>query len=129
MYLSTGAKRALGVEHPLLKDSAPADSYHSIFVPTVLKRSGLAMKLVIGDVKLLKEVAKADPVLLKTLRRAHHSFGRLTSGEVRSVDEIAVAEGISQSYVVRILRLAFLAPDITQTILSAASQHTSPPRH
>jgi len=113
----TGAKRTLGVRHALPNDDTRADSYHCIFVPTVLKRSGLAMKLVIGDVKLRKEVAKADPVLVKTLRRAHYLFGRLTSGEVRSVDEIAVAEGISQSYVVRILRLAFLAPDITQTIL------------
>jgi hypothetical protein len=112
-----GAKRILGVQHILPKNETPADSHHCIFVPIVLKRSGLAMKLVIGDVKLQKEVARADPVLVKTLKRAHHWFDRLRSGEVRSVDEIAAAEGISQSYVVRILRLAFLAPDLMQTIL------------
>ena len=41
----------------------------------------------------------------------------LLSGGVASIEEIAQREGVTGSYVTRLLRLAFLAPDITAAIL------------
>jgi hypothetical protein len=40
-----------------------------------------------------------------------------------SVSEIGDAEGISKSYVSRILRLALLAPDLVEVILAGRTDH------
>jgi hypothetical protein len=44
----------------------------------------------------------------------------LDSGHVKSLDDLAGQVGVDRSYVGRILRLAALAPDITQAILAGA---------
>jgi hypothetical protein len=59
-----------------------------------------------------------DGVLVKPLARAWRWQTQLDRGVYSSVTEIAAAEKISKSYVSRILRLALLAPDIVEAILS-----------
>ena len=58
-----------------------------------------------------------DGVLIKALARAWRWQRLLDRGVFSSVTEIAEAEGISKSYVSRILRLALLAPDLVEAIL------------
>ena len=58
-----------------------------------------------------------DSVLVKALARAWRCQRQLDRGVYSSVTEIAEAEGISKSYVSRILRLALLAPDLVEAIL------------
>ena len=41
----------------------------------------------------------------------------LTSGRRQSIKELADFEGLTGSYVIRVMRLAFLAPDIVEAIL------------
>jgi hypothetical protein len=55
-------------------------------------------------------------VLVKALARAHGWKHKLASGQAPSIRAIADAEGLTERYVSRILRLAFLAPDITESI-------------
>ena len=55
--------------------------------------------------------------------KAHDWFGRLTSGKAKSIKDIAVAEGVTNSYVRKIIHRAFLAPDIVRAILNG----TQPP--
>jgi hypothetical protein len=52
------------------------------------------------------------------LLRAQAIRGRLLQEPSLPLKEIAAEEGISSSYVTRLLRLAFLAPDIVTSILS-----------
>ena len=42
---------------------------------------------------------------------------KLFSGEAPSISAIAYTEGVTDRYVSRIMRLAFLAPDIVEAIL------------
>ena len=63
---------------------------------------------------------KPDISLLKAVARAHDWFGRLLSEEARSVSEIAKMERVTASYVTRVIRLAFLAPEITEKILDGS---------
>jgi len=58
-----------------------------------------------------------DARLIRMLGKAQDWFGRLTSGQAKSIGEIAAAEGISNTHVTRILYRAFLAPDIVKAIL------------
>ena len=58
-----------------------------------------------------------DVSLIKALARAHRWRRMLESGEARSIAELARRLGCNERYVSKVLRLAFLAPDIAQAIL------------
>ena len=83
----------------------------------MLRRWG-ARKLVLQDVGRPPALA-SDPALLRALERAHRWLGLLTSGEANGTAEIAGREGLGRSYVVRVLRLAFLAPGIVQSLVQS----------
>ncbi len=89
----------------------------SIEVPAMLKRAGGANKLIIGDDDYAIGAAAPNPSLVKALIRAHDWFGRLAAGQAGGTKEIAEDEGLPRSYVTGVMRLAFLAPDITEAIL------------
>ena len=80
-----------------------------------LKRTGIEMRMVVDDGS---EPANVDPVLVRLLVRAHAIRARLLRGAQPTLKEIAAEEGISSSYVTRLFRLAFLAPDIVTAILN-----------
>ena len=61
--------------------------------------------------------SRLDDTLVKALARAFRWRKLLETGVHGTVDEIARAEGINDSYVSRILRLTLLAPDIVEAIL------------
>jgi site-specific DNA recombinase len=50
------------------------------------------------------------------MARAHRWLDWLVSGEVKSLNEIAARENITRSFVGRIIRMAFLAPEIVEVI-------------
>jgi site-specific DNA recombinase len=56
--------------------------------------------------------------LLKTIVRAHKWFNDLTTGKVKNMAEIVSREGVDKSYVSRVVNLAFLAPDIIESIMA-----------
>ncbi len=60
---------------------------------------------------------RPDETLIRALARAHRWKRLLHAGTHRSTAEIAEAEGITRSFVNRLLRLTLLAPDIVEAIL------------
>ena len=83
-------------------------------IPMQMKRRGVEMRLIIGGTG----PARVDQTLLKTIVRAHKWFNELVSGRVHNMAEIASQEGVDKSYVSRVMTLAFLAPDITESIIA-----------
>lgn len=73
------------------------------------------MRLVVDDGS---EPANVNPGLVRLLLRAHVIRARLLEEPSLTLKEIAAEEGISSSYATRLLRLAFLAPDIVTAILN-----------
>jgi hypothetical protein len=55
--------------------------------------------------------------LIRALARAHRWKWLLEDGKYQSAGELAEAEGVTRSFVNRLLRLTLLAPDIQETIL------------
>ena len=86
----------------------------SICIPTELKRCGFAMRLIINNGEHQPNI---DRNLIAHLSKAQEWFNRLKTGQAKSVEEIAEAENIDRSHVVRTLHRAFLAPDIVRSIL------------
>lgn len=83
-------------------------------IPMQMKRRGVEKRLIIGGAG----PARVDRTLLKTIVRAHKWFNELVSGRVHTMAEIASQEGIDKSYVSRVIILAFLAPDIIESIIA-----------
>ena len=50
------------------------------------------------------------------MAKAHDWFGRLSGGQRDGVMAIGKEKQVSRAYVTRVMHLAFLAPDIVQTI-------------
>jgi len=80
-----------------------------------LKRTGMEKKLLIGGANK-RSGTKADAGLLKLIARANELQEIFTRGG-RPISEMAEDAGLSSSYFTRMLRLSFLAPDITRAIL------------
>ncbi|MDB5575512.1 MAG: resolvase [Bradyrhizobium sp.] len=80
-----------------------------------LTRSGRAVRLVREDGRIA--TTKADPSSIGLLLKARRWWEILRQGEV-DVKTLAASEGVSNSYVTRVLRLAFLAPAVVDGILA-----------
>jgi hypothetical protein len=83
--------------------------------PMQLKRRGVELRLIVGDHH--RSAATVDLPLLKAVARAHRWFDELSTGKASSLAEIARRERLAVRYVGRVIRLAFLAPDIVETIV------------
>lgn len=93
-----------------------------IEVPAERKRTGLAVRLVIGepgqdqiDLRQRLQVKKPDPTLVALLAKAADWYERLTR-DGRTPSEIAQQDQVTSTYVSRVVQLALLAPDIAQGI-------------
>lgn len=60
---------------------------------------------------------RTDNTLVKALGRAFRWKQMLDSGEFTTIADLARHEGITKSYMTRVLRLTLLAPDIIEAIL------------
>ena len=91
----------------------------TVRIPMSWKRRGGRKVIIAPDGSDAWAPAKPRPdeTLIRALARAHRWKGRLEDGEYRSAAEIAEAEGVTQSFVNRLLRLTLLAPDIVEAIL------------
>jgi len=82
-----------------------------------LIRVGGITRMVLADESAEKPASQVDPALVKAISRARQWYEMLISGAVPSIDALAQKNAVGESYVRRILRLAFLAPDVVETIL------------
>ncbi len=105
------------LHQPPLDPSAGASdgpgSRLTLSVPARLARAGLGTKLIVEG----EQSHGPDPTLIKLVLKAERLRTMLMTGGVASIEEIAKWQGVTGSYVTRLLRLAFLAPDITAAIL------------
>lgn len=85
--------------------------------PITIKRKGVEMKMVINGSKE-PSPANHDNKLIAAIAKANIWLSWLTSGDVASIAEIADIEKNDRTYVARIIKLAFLAPEIVEQIIS-----------
>jgi hypothetical protein len=83
-------------------------------IPLRVRRRGIEMRLVIGGGS--GSAPRIDSTMLKATARARRWFDDLVSGRAASMVEIGRREGVGKRYVSRMIRLAFLAPSIVETI-------------
>ena len=84
-----------------------------INVPLTIRRRGVEMKIIAGE-----QEAAPDKTLLRALRNAHAWVAQMKIGT--SIKQIAANTSVSESYISRIVPMAFLSPRIQQSILTGA---------
>jgi site-specific DNA recombinase len=99
------------------ESGAPDGSSHLLIkrhVPVQIRRRRVELRLVINGGA--RASCKTDQSLLRALARAHRWFDDLVSG--RSMVEIAKRNGVGKQYVSRLIRLAFLAPEMVERVVA-----------
>jgi len=81
-----------------------------------LRKRGVEAKLVLTDVEAREP--NPDHHLIMLIARAHLWLGKLTDGTATSIGDLATQQNEDQSEISRFLPLAFLAPDIIDSILA-----------
>ena len=94
---------------------APSGDLLTLTVPASLKRAGREMRMLVENAD---DQTAADPSLLRIIARAHHIQARLSQNPKLSVHDIAREEQVSAAYLYTLLRLPWLAPDITTAIIN-----------
>jgi site-specific DNA recombinase len=74
------------------------------------RKRGVETKIILGDTPV-----EQDKTLIKNLAMAHHYLNEVKSG--KHFDEIAADCKVSKRRIMQIINLAFLAPDIVQSIM------------
>jgi len=80
-----------------------------------LKRVGREMRMLVEN---SDDQTIADPSLLRIIARAHDIQGRLSQNTQLTVHDVAREERVTAAYIYTLLRLPWLAPDITTAIVN-----------
>ena len=107
----------LDVATPL--PSASDDETQIPSVPTRLRRAGREITMRIDGTDPFA-TAKPDARLIKLLIRARRLNAALVGSDSVPFAALAKRQGVSPSYFTRLVRLSYLAPDITQAILDGS---------
>lgn len=88
-------------------------------VPARLRRTGMETKLLIQGALGAEPPRRTDRSLLRLIARARHFSDLIMdpNSNGRSMQDLAAEAGVSPSYFTRVLRLSFLAPEITKAIV------------
>ena len=92
-----------------------ADDAVSLTTPARLRRVGREMRMLVDG---SDNENVPDPSLLRLIARAHDIQDRLCQDTNLTVRDIAREEGITSAYIYTLLRLPWLAPDITTAIVN-----------
>jgi hypothetical protein len=108
----------------LLAGNVPADASGNSKGSTIeltaavdFKRRGIASKIVVPGSAQQNQASKCDPALIKAIARGRAWFDELATGRARSLRDLAERDGISRRYIRRLVDVAFLSPQLVDTIL------------
>ena len=99
------------------RGQADQDDLMQVSISVRLMRCGGGIRLIVPGESGREQRPRPNAALIKAVARAHVWYERLLSGEATSLRAIAREHGVTPRYVGRILRCAFLAPDLVEAIL------------
>ena len=95
------------------KKDRDSDDVVTLTTPARIQRVGREMRVLVEN----SDDQTADPSLLRIIARAHDIQARLNQNAKLTVHDIAREERVSAAYIYNLLRLPWLAPDITTAIV------------
>ena len=99
-----------------LSQRAEANATFSVSIAVRLTRTGRAIRLVQNNGALAAGDDGAEPALLRLLTRAHAWWKVLSEGKLTPT-ALAEREGVTTTWIIRVVRLAFLSPRVVEAAL------------
>jgi len=96
--------------------TGPNDTIRVVIPLTIRKRNGRP-KILPPDEVTLRDGRTQDAHVLRAIARAWNWRRRLERGEASTIADIANAENLSDRYVSRMVRLAYLAPAVLEKLV------------
>ena len=99
----------------------------TVQVPVAFKRHGARRLIVAPDDAIDSSLSQGntpDPILVGALVRAHRWQQMIEQHMVGNIERLAEQEGLTSTFVSRMLRLNYLAPDIKRAILMGTQPKT-----
>ena len=96
--------------------SRPADTLRVVIPLTIRRRNGRP-RVLPPETVTDQQVRAQDPHILKALGRAWAWRRKLERGEMATVGDIAKTEGVTDRFVSRTMRLAYLSPAILERLV------------
>ena len=89
----------------------------TLFIPLEIKRKNGRPRIVSSTTEPHFQSRTQDPHILKALGRAWSWRRKLESGEAATIHDIAKAENVTDRFVGRMMRLAYLPPGVLQKLV------------
>ena len=94
----------------------PSDTIR-VVIPLEIRRRNGRPKVLPPENVVARQARAQDPHILKALGRAWAWRRKLESGEVATVGDIAKAEKVTDRFISRTMRLAYLAPEVLERLV------------
>lgn len=91
-----------------------ANDIFRIVIPLAIRRRNGRPKVLPPENVIARQTRAQDPHILKALGRAWAWRRRLENGEMATVGDIAKAEKVTDRFVSRTIRLAYLSPQVLE---------------
>lgn len=88
-----------------------------VVIPLTIRRRNGRPKILPPEHVVEKQSRAQDPHILKALGRAWAWRRRLENGEVTTAGDLAKLEGVTERFVSRTMRLAYLSPQVLESLL------------
>ena len=88
-----------------------------VFIPLTLRRRNGRARIVPPEPEAHFQSRSQDAHILRALGRAWAWRRRLETGELATIHDLAKAEGFTDRFVSRVMRLAYLSPDVLERLV------------
>ncbi len=88
-----------------------------VFIPLTQRRRNGRPRILPPEPEAHFHSRSQDPHILRALGRAWAWRRRLETGEVATIHDLAKAEGFTDRFVSRMMRLAYLSPDVLERLV------------
>jgi hypothetical protein len=97
--------------------SAAPDTIRVVIPLIIKRRNGRPRILPPAEIEAAAAGTVADPKLLRAIARAWDWRRRLERCDAATLKDIAQSEGVTEPFISRFLRLAYLSPEVTERLL------------
>jgi len=88
-----------------------------VVIPLTIRKRNGRPKILPPDEVILRDGRTQDPHVLRAIARAWSWRRQLETGAASTIQDIATAEKVSDRFVSRMMRLAYLSPDVLEELI------------
>lgn len=88
-----------------------------VVIPLTIRKRNGRPKILPPDEVMVRDGRSQDPHVLRAIARAWNWRRQLESGAASTIQDIATAEKVTDRFVSRMMRLAYLAPDVLEELV------------